>query len=280
MHTAKIRLVLRLESPAFHGGDYKTGSETLFRRLKFLTENGDIIEIPYISGNEIRGQLRRITMRDFLRRVNYEVKSLRLYHSLFSGGVLEESTSSSETPHLDVELRRRIRKMLVPVSLFGFAYRNQVVEGKLRVMHALPICREIRDYLPSDIVSRYTAHAERSIYEYLDWTFHTRHAEEKRVSEEEQAVQMLYRFEVLIPGTLLYTEIICEDCNEVERSCLAHMIELWKSRPFIGGKSSTGYGKVRFIHIDKNFSEDTSLYLKFIEDSKSEIVKLLQQLDR
>jgi len=273
-----VKVVLQLQSPTFHGGDLKTGSETLFRRLKFIV-NDKVEEVPYISGNEVRGQLRRLLMRDLLKRLNYEVKSLRLYHSLFSGGVLEELEEKS-AHSLDIEFRRRVRKLLPPVSLLGLAYRNQVIEGKLKVMHALPICRELVDYLPSDIVSKYSSYAGKSMYEYLDWTFHTRHSEERRVSEEEQAVQMLYRFEVLVPGTLLYTEIICDDCSEIELSCLSHMIDLWKQHPFIGGKSSTGYGRVKFIEVTKDFNIDSKLYLEFLEKNRDEIVKLLQELDK
>ena len=273
-----VKIIFQLQTPTFHGGDEKTGSETLFRRLKFIIDN-KIEEVPYISGNEIRGQLRRLTMRDFLKLVNYEVKSLRLYHSLFSGGVLEEIEEKS-TPQLDIEFRRKVRKYLIPVSLFGFAYGNQVIESKLKVMHALPICKELREYLPEDIISKYSSFVNKSFYEYLDWTFHTRHAEERKVSEEEPTVQMLYRFEVLIPGTLMYSEIVCDDCNEIELSCLARIIELWKKHSFIGGKSSTGYGKVKFIEVNSDFTLNSSKYIQYINQNRNEILKIIQELDR
>lgn len=274
-----VKIVFQLQSPTFHGSDEKTGSETLFRRLKFILDDGRIEEVPYISGNEVRGQLRRLTMRDFLKLVGYEVKSLRLYHALFSGGVLEEVEEKS-TPQLDIELRRKIRKYLIPVSLFGFAILNQVIESKLKVMHALPICRELKNYLPEDIVSRYSSYVQKSFYEYLDWTFHTRHAEERRVSEEEPTVQMLYRFEVLIPGTLMYIEIVCDDCSDVELSCLARIVKLWQNHPYIGGKSSTGYGKIKFIEIHSDFEMNDSKYIQYIQNNKNEILNILKELDK
>ena len=273
--TNRARIMIQLLSPAVHLGDEKTGAEALFRRLKFVVGN-EIVEVPYISGNELRGQLRRVVMKDFLELAEYEVKSLRLFHSLFSGGVLEEIEEKA-TPQLDIELRRKIRSLMPPVSLFGLAIANQVIEGKLKVMHILPICKELADYLPSDIV---TAVPMRSLYDYLDWTFHTRHAKERRANTEEPAVQMLYRFEVLIPGTPMYTEIICEDCNEVELSCLARAVELWRQRPFIGGRSSSGYGKIKFVKIDTDFPLDSSKYIEFVKRNKADIQKVLSELDK
>lgn len=283
-----VQILMQLVSPAHTGSDLKTGSETLFRKLKFIVGNR-IEELPYISGNEVRGQLRRMIMRDFIKMVGYEIRSLRLYHALFSGGVLEEVEEQS-VPMLDIELRRKIRKYIVPASLLGLAIGNQVVEGKLKVMHVLPVCRELSEYLPEWVVRGYEHHATRSCYEYLDWTFHTRHAEERRTSAEEQAVQMIYRFEVLTAGALLYTELVCDDCNDVEISCLSRMIKLWQLRPYVGGKSATGYGKVKFVNIrtraltadgeEGEFALDDSKYREFVMKNKDYIVKVLQELDR
>ena len=44
------------------------------------------------SGNAIRGILRRLLMRDMCERLNYEVKSAKMHHALFTGGVLEAPT--------------------------------------------------------------------------------------------------------------------------------------------------------------------------------------------
>lgn len=278
MRLDRVRLAFRLTAPLFHGGDLKTGSETLFRRLKYFVD-GRIEEIPYVSGNELRGQLRRVAMADMLSLAQYGLKNLRLYHALLSGGVLEEFEDSS-SPQLDIELRKRVRSLIPHISLFGFAIRNQIFEGKLRVMHALPVCKELRDYLPEDVLERYPANAEKSYYDFLDWTFHTRHAEERRTSEDEQAVQMLYRFEVLIPGTVLYTEIQCDDCTDLELSCLARALNLFLRKGTLGGKSSTGYGQFRAEILESSFEFDDKKCTEHYEKHGEEIRKLLEELDR
>lgn len=271
-----VELAIRLVSPAFHGGDEKTGSEVLFRRMK-LYHRGRLVDVPFISGNALRGVIRRLVFKDLLDRLGYTIGSLRLYHALFSGGVLE--TVDESTPAIDIELRRRIRSLLPPLSLLGTAIGNQVIEGKLKVMHLLPVCKETIEYHEDWVITRFPDNAARSCYEYLDWVFHTRRAEEKRQSKEEQAVQMLYRFEVLVPGTMLYTRIVCSDCTDLELSALAHMLELFKAHGQIGGKPATGYGRFKIAEARGLDGLKPDAYLKHVEDNAKEIIDLLKDLE-
>lgn len=271
-----VELAIRLVSPAFHGGDEKTGSEVLFRRLK-LWHRGKLVDVPFISGNAVRGVMRRLVFRDMLDRLGYTISSLKLYHALFSGGVLE--TLEESTPAIDIELRKRIRSLIPPLSLLGTAIGNQVIEGKLKVMHMLPVCKETVDYHEDWVVTRFVDNAARSCYEYLDWVFHTRRAEEKRQAKDEQAVQMLYRFEVLVPGTILYTRMVCSDCNELELSALAHMLELFKSHGQIGGKPATGYGRFRIAEARGLDGLKPDAYLRHLEEKAKEITELLRDLE-
>ena len=266
MKTLRIEGVWIAKAPIHHGGDEKTGSETMLRRMKFIVGN-KILEIPYISGNAIRGVLRRLAVQDLLERVSYRIKEMRLYHALFSGGVLE---SVEEEGIIDLELRKRIRNLLIPISLFGFAYKNQVLEGKLVVSHALPFCKELNEYLPQS--------SSVSIYELLDWEFATR-KEEIRSSEEkpEQPVQMIYRYEVFIPGTRFYHYFVLMDTTEVEEAFFHHLLRLWAERPFVAGRSASGLGKIEFSY--RHSLPDPRIYLEFVEEKKDEIVALLQELD-
>jgi len=268
----RIGILLKAKSPICHLGDEKTGSEALFRRLRFVVGDKEI-EVPYVSGNEIRGKLRRMVFKDFFEQIGYGLKSLKLYHSFFSGGVLE-TTAAEESGMLDIEMRKKVRELVPPVSLLGCALGNQVFSGKLYIMHALPLCKELKEYLPD----KYAELCNKSFYQLLDWSFHTRRAEVPRESKEEQAVQMLYRFEVLIPGTQLYTEIRATDLTPVEQSCLARMIELWKEEPFIGGRSSSGYGEVE-INVDTSIKLDSKPYLEFLKKKRNEIIGLIKELE-
>ncbi len=270
-----VELVIRFTSPVFHGGDEKTGSETLFRRMK-VWHNGRLVDVPFISGNAVRGLMRRLVFKDMVDRLGYELRSMKLYHTLFSGGVLE-TTDATDT-RLDVDLRRRVRSLLPPLSLLGAAIGNQVLEGKLRVMHLLPVCRELSDYHADWVLESYREHAATSCYQFLDWVFQTRRAEEKRRSKEEQAVQMLYRFEVLVPGTHAYTRMVCSDCSPLELSCLAHMLALLEHHGQLGGKPATGYGSFQVVARRTTAELDPTMYTRFLEERRGEITRLLDEL--
>jgi len=270
----KVEGILKAKSPIFHGGDEKTGSVVLLRRMKFIVD-GEPVEIPYISGNAVRGIWRRLVFKDMLEQIGYEIdiqrrEGQKLYHSLFTGGVLE-TVDESSSGVIDIELKRRILELIPPARLLGFSFGNQMIEGKLKVSHLLPVCKELADYLPENIEPK------NSFYEFIGHSFQTR-KDDLRVERDvkEQAVQMLVEYEVFIPGTPFYHEIKLEDPTELDISCLARIIELWKEKPFIGGKSSIGFGEVE---INYDFDGSSELYLEFLQDRRADICKLLKTLE-
>lgn len=262
------------KTPIFHGGNEKTGSVSLLNRIRFLTEDGTQ-DIPVISGNAIRGMLRRELFADFLRRVGYEIDvsqkgGQRLYHALFTGGVLETIEEKS-SGIIDIGLKKQIVRLMPPARLLGFSIGNQIIEGKLKVGMALPICNELSDYLPDNI------HPKVSIYDMLSSAFQTRRDDLRNEREEnEQAVQMLIEHEVFIPGTVFYHEFRLEDPDEIDMSCLARMIELWKQKPVIGGKSSIGFGELK---VNYDIEASPEKYLEFLRENKEEIYALLKELE-
>ena len=48
--------------------------------------------VPCISGNSIRGKFRRLVMSDFCKQAGITKLDKRVYHTLFSGGFLDQST--------------------------------------------------------------------------------------------------------------------------------------------------------------------------------------------
>ncbi|MEM4454443.1 MAG: hypothetical protein QXT28_07025 [Thermofilaceae archaeon] len=278
METLVFEGTLTALTPIFSGGDEKTGTETLLRRIKFIVGD-EPVEVPFISGNSIRGVLRRLLFQDFFKRVGYEIKSTKLFY-LFSGGALEEA-AEEEAGVLDLQLRRMIRSSLPPLSLLGGAIANQTFSGKLTVGMALPVCRELNDFLP--------VKSNLSFYDYLTFTFATRHAErdmpesvqEKPPRGQEKAeptVQMMYNIECFAPGTKFYHKFTLMDATPIEKSCFAWMIELWRQRPILGGKSAIGYGQVLIDYPTITFPVEP--YLSFLEERRDEIVKALEKLDK
>jgi hypothetical protein len=264
---------LKAVSPLFHGGNEKTGSVVLLNRQKFITDNG-AEDIPVISGNAIRGVLRRLIMSDMLQQIEYELNvskpaGQKLYHALFTGGVLE-TVDEKSSGTIDIEMKKKIIENLPPARLFGFSIGNQIIESKLKVGQGLPICTELKEYLPDNINPKF------SVYEMLTQHYQTRKDDLKAGREEgEQAVQMLIEHEVFSPGTVFYHEFKLEDPDDIDKSCMARVIKLWREKPFIGGKSAIGLGELK---INYDYNESSEKYLKFLKDNKETITQVLDSL--
>src|SRR5690554_6003612 len=161
-------------TPIHHGGDESTGARATLRRMKYLVD-GKRVEIPVISGNAIRGVLRRLIMAHMLETLGYgkrteegeaddRMKSMKAYHMLFSGGTLE---SVEDSGAIDLALRRELRTSLPALSVFGSAIGNQMIEGKMKCGIAVPVCTELAAFQPGE-------QATNSIYELLTDDFTTR----------------------------------------------------------------------------------------------------------
>ena len=260
-------------TPIFHGGDEKTGSTPVLRTIMIYVDGLGEVPIPYLSGNGIRGKLRRVSMRDFLDLVEYEITNAKLYHSLFSGGVLE--STDENTGVIDLELRKRVRDLIIPASIFGCAIGNQMIQGILICEHLWPICEEYREYLPEEYQN--DDRAKQPIRVFTDQSFITRR-DDLRVEreEDEQAVQMKVDYECFVPGTKFYHRFLLQLPTELQKSCFGRVIELFKEIPYIGGRSSSGDGKVKIEY--KNVP-DSAMYLEFVQSKKNEIRDLLKELE-
>ena len=274
----RVEGVLTALSPLFQGGNEKTGSTVLLNRLKYIVSDKPT-DVPIISGNGVRGRLRRFITRDFLEKVGYQMdlsqKSYqKLYHTLFAGGVLTGAEEESDSGAIDLSMKSKLVKYVLPLRLFGASYSNQMIEGRVLVGHMLPVCKELKEYtgVESDI----------SFYQLITRAFQTRRDELRTSSEDDDddTVQMIIDYECFAPGTKFYHEIVLTTTTESEvldLSTLYRTIELWKQSPTIGGKSSVGFGKLR---VEYKFPEGISdkPYLDFIKENKDEIVKVLDEL--
>ena len=277
METLRFKGNLTALSPIHHGGSEDYGTTKLILTLPTviinpLTNNEEIDNIPAIHGNAIRGYLRRLIMDDFLTQLDYELDSKKVYHFLFTGGILE-ALDSKDKGAINLTLKKQIRELIPPISLVGSALGNQMIQGKLKVGMADIVCAETKHY-----IEEYSDY-DFSAYNLKGSDFGTRldDLKEGKTEEDEQAHQMKYEFETLIRGTKFTHEFILEDCNSIEKACFRRMMSLWEERPYLGGKSGTGYGKVRLDYQSIDDLTDIS-YLNYLHDRKEEISNLLDEL--
>ena len=277
METLRFKGNLTALSPIYHGGSEDYGTTKLILTLPTviinpLTGKEEIDNIPAIHGNAIRGYLRRLIMDDFLTQLDYELDSKKVYHFLFTGGILE-ALDSKDKGAINLSLKKKIRELIPPISLVGSALGNQMIQGKLKVGMADIVCAETKHY-----IEEYSDY-DFSAYHLKGSDFGTRldDLKEGKTEEDEQAHQMKYEFETLIRGTKFTHEFILEDCNSIEKACFHRMMSLWEERPYLGGKSGTGYGKVRLDYQGIDDLTDIS-YLNYLHDRKEEISNLLDEL--
>jgi len=254
------------------------GIHSKLRREKVVQLDGTVEEVPIISGNSIRGILRDRGMLHMLRTLGYgvddetgEIRGLSLpaFHFLFSGGTLTKTS----TRGLDVDAARQWRELIPLVSVFGGAMGNQIMNGKLKVGKAIPICQETAHLLPSRFIED---HNLESVWELCQEEAYTRRDDEKSeklrpliapeerklleaqsrqervkrgTSEDvrdtkEQKQQMRYFCETIAAGTRLFWEIVLDDVTDLEFEALCAALGEFARFPYIGGKSGVGHGKV------------------------------------
>lgn len=273
METVTYEGTLTALSTIHTGGDLKTGVACMMRAIDFIVD-GEARPIQIIDGNSIRGNLRRLLLNDFFAQLGYQIKTPRLYY-LLSGGALEE-VSTQDSGYLNLQLRREIRALIPPLSLLGCSMGNQAFTGKLIVAKALPICRELNDYLP--------VQSKIALGNYLTESFNTRRAERElpeavqaNQRQEEPTIQMKVNLQCFAPGTKFYHKFMLMDTTPLEKSCFARMVELWRERPFVGGKSAVGYGEVKLDYPTLTLTSE--FYLNWLQENKAAVTQLLSKLD-
>jgi CRISPR/Cas system CSM-associated protein Csm3 (group 7 of RAMP superfamily) len=273
METLTFEGILTALTTIHTGGDEKTGVENMMRKLEFIVDDEREL-VPIIDGNSIRGNLRRLLLRDFFDQIGYVIKTPRLFY-MFSGGALEE-VSSQDSGTMNLLMRREIRALIPPLSLFGCSMGNQAFTSKLVVAKALPICRELNNFIPPQ--------SKLSFHEYITESFATRRAE-REIPEsvqmnqrvEEPTIQMKVSLECFAPGTRFYHKFKVLDATPIEKSCFARMVELWRERPYVGGKSAVGYGEIKIDYPKLTLTSET--YLDWLQENKVDIVRALAGID-
>jgi hypothetical protein len=213
--------------------------------------------IPYFGGNSIRGYLRRLIMYDFCKLTGIEKLNKNIYHQLFTGGNLTDSTAFE-----DLEKREEYLKMCPAIGLLGSAIGNMTIEGELKVIGARLQCRENES-------------GNLSFWELIETNFGTRLDSSKMekqidiVDNMDAKSQMIYQFENFVTGSVFDAAFVLTTENELLISAFWRMIELWKKEPFIGGNSARDNGMID-INIEIPHNAD-KVYLEYLKEKQGEI---------
>lgn len=238
---------MMLLSSVSHIGEVR-GITALFRREKVISEAGEVVELPIVSGNALRGILRDCGARYLCRLLGVGHDGVRLsmraFYLLFSGGALTDSGGS-----INVERLRELRELVPFISVFGGAIGNAILPGRLIIGKVVPIATETAHLLseifygiPATSVWDMTQNEPYTRFDdaknpFLD-SYHTEQ------DEDASPQQMRYYIETLAAGTPLAWQFHLEGVTRIELESFASAMMEWGRRPQIGGKGAIGHGSV------------------------------------
>lgn len=263
-----IRLRMKAVGPISHFSDERAGNSALIRRIAVL-HGGTRVQVPVVSGNSLRGQLRRAAAQRLCDLADLTGLTAGAYHLVFSGGAL----TRGESDHAHRVSRIRLLRECLPIfGLFGGSLGSEIVPGCLRVGLIWPVCSETAqftgqtsDLAASDLVTTvyYTRRDDGALSPVSE-------------SEPRDSQQMIFECEGLAPGTRLEGEIRLERATEVEVACLCDALQHWASAPRLGGMSSRGHGSLS-VELEGMPSPEL-LYEAHIRREKSKIAKALAEV--
>lgn len=262
------------------------GAMTPVRKLTFVGERSKKTEVPVVSANSIRGILRRLIAMDLLSRVGLTIDDIgpRVVYLLTSGGGLEgkdrrrgnpDEPPPPPEPPMRIGSKAEVVEHLPVIGLFGASFLNAMIEGSARVGHAIPICKTTAKILGREDDPA----ADMSAPDLIGVTYQTR--KDDRLQEgvdldRGSRQQQIVRYEYIPPGVRLHHSLALEAATELQVSCLAHGMALFRQRPFLGGKWSGGFGRVA---VDYEEIGDPKLYLNWVEEHKAKVRDYLVGLE-
>ena len=263
-----------------HNGGERNGTIVQLRREKFVQPKGNVVEIPVISGNSIRGKLRDLAAIDILTKkdgikVQVDADSFNL---LFSGGSLE----SVGEKNLDIEKVRQLRKDIPMLSVLGCSIGNVILPGKVDIGKMIPICKETLHLIPEKF---HGTEEIKTIWEYCQVEMNTRRDdtrdENKRefikkeyLTDDLRGGQMMYHIETLVPGTRFYWKVCLRDTTDIETGAFLSILQIWANQSSqVGGNGRVGHGRLKVdltetYVIDSEIEFTNSDFVTYIDKAK------------
>lgn len=240
------------------------GITSSLRRENFII-NGKVIQVPVISGNAIRGVLRRHGARAMLELLSITPAELPplAYHLLHDGGIIEEAV------HIEpnVEFLQQVRKYLPLVSLFGGCVRQTPLSGKLIVNPAVPIVKETEPYTNVKASVRLADIVEEIPFSRRD---------DREVQRMSSPIQMLYFVECFVAGTEFVHSFVLKTENPLELGAFHAALQRFNEYPFLGGRSAAGLGQIEWTYKPEPKLIDE--FVKFTQQNAQAILDILHSL--
>lgn len=248
------------------------GIVSMLRREQVIQPDGSSINIPVISGNSLRGRLRRIgeeLMRDVL---NYEGQlSTPAAHALRSGGSLTKVTEPLSGSRL-----AQIRAHLPLIAVFGAAAGGRIIDGCLEVGKLIPQVIETNHITGMNSTQSAYDIVQLEQYTRLDDTDTHDHPQPSEPTAGEN--QMLYRLETYKAGTAFSLTIHLHRPTDIEAAFFNTLWQTFVHRPRIGGRLAIGLGHISAQGIHPDTNPPGMDWAEFLRSNRDQAMQALASL--
>lgn len=219
-----------------HAGQTR-GTDTLLRREYVITDKG-IEPVPVISGNALRGRLRRSAEEMWCDALGLEGElTVAAAYALRNGGSLYKTGLEPLTGRRRAELRERI----IPLAVFGAAIGDAIVDGCLQVGKVYPVAKE---------TERITGiAAQHSVFDLIQLEEYSRldDVDQAASSDHDHAGnQMRFGIETFPAGTQFATRIQLTRATDAQISFVHELLDRYAATGQLGGRLASGHGRIRF----------------------------------
>lgn len=278
---------LRAVSSISHSGDTR-GTITMLRREQIVTPDGQLILVPIISGNSLRGRLRRHA-EELLRDVLEYEGHLRLpiAHALRSGGALAKTSGES----LSGKRLATLRHLVPLIGVFGCAGGGRIIDGCLQVGKVVPHFNETRHLLENDATDTLPAFRATQIETYTRHDDSDRHDFVTTVAVDERgypvdditdtapgsSMLMLYRLETFPAGTRFSTWLRLNRATPLEVSFFEDVLAHYTQFSLLGGRIGRGHGRV-IVDFTRHIVDGVTTsadWVSHVRDNRAEALQAL-----
>lgn len=279
METKRYEFILEASQPIAHHSE-NLGNESVFMRRKVRQRDGRFVQVPYVTGDTMRHGLREAAAYAFLDAAGL-LDAGKLGEAatrlLFSGGMI---TGRGDASKVDLSRFREACTLCPPLALLGGCTDNRSIPGRLLVDEATLVCREQHKHLPqwvNDWLAENGAPDTGSFRDHLESVMRVRmdpmldpgkralllpsaevevskrlttgekaHADDDAIARDEAKSTMMPRsFERLAQGSLFYWSVTCHCLSDLDVDTFHVMLGAFLANCMVGGKKSTGHGRLR-----------------------------------
>lgn len=232
---------LTATSSIVHGG-YSAGTKTLLRREQMITPDGELVEIPVISGNSLRGRLRRIGEELLRDTLEYEGDlPLAAAHALRGGGALAKVTGEP----LSGARLQRLRAHVPLIAAFGAAAGGRIIDGSLMVGRVIPHLAQTSHLTGVDGPDVFSA-TQLETYTRLDEGSTAGFAPLLPIDgpAAQTPGSMVFHIETFPVGTRFSTWVHLDRATDLTTAFVSDVINEFSQRGALGGRRAIGHGQV------------------------------------